>query len=94
MRFSGLSSRVGTRGARIVAREGGSGEFRADVDADAAAAGYTSAVLGAEIQFYQDPDRFAFEAAIHTFLDQLLTSLRPPGPDIRRDMPDGGTTTK
>jgi len=78
----------------MIVRGQEAGEFRADVDADAAAAGYTSAVLGAEIQFYQDPDRFVFEAAIHTFLDQLLTSLSPTGPDTGRDICDGGPTAK
>ena len=51
------------------------GEIRPDADAVAAAAAYNSAILGAEIQFYQDPDRFVFEAAIEMFLDQLLADL-------------------
>lgn len=51
------------------------GEIRADADAVAAAAAYNSVILGAEVQFYQDPDRFAFKAAIETFLDLLLADL-------------------
>jgi TetR/AcrR family acrAB operon transcriptional repressor len=50
-------------------------EIRPDADAVAAAAAYNSIILGAEIQYYQDPDRFAFRAAIETFLDQLLADL-------------------
>jgi TetR/AcrR family acrAB operon transcriptional repressor len=54
-------------------QEGGS--FGSHVDAETAAAAYTSNVLGAEIQFYQDPDRFPFVEAIRLFLDQLISSL-------------------
>jgi AcrR family transcriptional regulator len=53
------------------------GRFRRDVDADAVAAGYTSSVLGAEIQFYQDPERFKFRDSIEKYLDQLLSDLTP-----------------
>jgi AcrR family transcriptional regulator len=51
------------------------GEFRADVDAETAAAVYTSAVLGAEFQFYQDEERFRFVEAIRMFLNQMMTDL-------------------
>jgi len=51
------------------------GEIRPDADPVAAAAAYNSVILGAEVQFYQDPDRFAFTAAIEMFLDQLLSDL-------------------
>lgn len=51
------------------------GEIRPDADPVAAAAAYNSVILGAEVQFYQDPDRFAFTAAIETFLDHLLADL-------------------
>jgi TetR/AcrR family acrAB operon transcriptional repressor len=55
-------------------------QFDAGVDADVAAAAYTSNVLGAEIQFYQDEERFRFQDAIRMFLDQLITTLeRQPG---------------
>lgn len=57
------------------------GEIRPDADAVAAAAAFNSIILGAEIQFYQDPDRFALRAAIEAFLDQLLA-------DLTRDMPE------
>lgn len=52
-----------------------SGHFNTDIDAEVAAAAYTSNVLGAEIQFYQDDERFRFLEAIQLFLDQLITNL-------------------
>ena len=51
------------------------GEFRSGIDAETAAAAYTSAVLGAEFQFYQDEERFRFVDAIRLFLDQMITDL-------------------
>jgi AcrR family transcriptional regulator len=51
------------------------GEFRTGIDAEAVAAAYTSAVLGAEFQFYQDEERFRFVEAIRLFLDQMITDL-------------------
>ncbi len=62
------------------------GEIRPDADATAAAAAYNSVILGAEIQYYQDPDRFAFKPAIETFLDQLLV-------DLTRGMPTTDATS-
>ncbi|MFP6627268.1 MAG: TetR/AcrR family transcriptional regulator [Deltaproteobacteria bacterium] len=52
-----------------------SGEFRATADAEAIAASYTGAVLGAEIQFYQDPEHFPFEQSLSSYLDQLMNSI-------------------
>lgn len=51
------------------------GEFRSGIDAETAAAAYTSTVLGAEFQFYQDEERFRFVDAIRLFLDQMITDL-------------------
>ena len=51
------------------------GVFLASVDAEAVAAAYTSSVLGAEIQFYQDHERFRFSEAIGLFLDLLIGSI-------------------
>jgi AcrR family transcriptional regulator len=53
------------------------GMFRSDADADAVAALFTSAVIGAETQFYLDPKRFSLEHTLETFVDQLLDNLRP-----------------
>ena len=52
------------------------GEFRRDADADAIAAMFTSAVIGAETQYYLDPDRFRLEQTLLAFLDQLCRDLR------------------
>ena len=49
-----------------------SGTFRSNIDASAAAAMYTSCVLGAEVQFFQDPERFRFSDSLELFLDQLI----------------------
>ena len=53
------------------------GVFRADRDPRAVAAGYVSWILGAEVQFYQDPQHFDFRAAMEVFLDQLISDLSP-----------------
>ena len=49
--------------------------FRGDVDPEQVALAYTSAVLGAEIQYYQDPDSFCMESALDHYVDMLLVSL-------------------
>jgi TetR/AcrR family acrAB operon transcriptional repressor len=54
------------------------GEFRADADAEAIAATFTSAAIGAETQYYLDPDRFRLDQTIETFVSQLCHDLRPP----------------
>ena len=51
------------------------GMLRPDRDARAVAAGYVSWILGAEVQFYQDPERFDFRAALEVILDQLSADL-------------------
>ncbi|HXC52587.1 MAG TPA: TetR/AcrR family transcriptional regulator [Candidatus Limnocylindrales bacterium] len=60
-----------------------SGAFRRDADADQVAATLTSAVIGAETQYYLDPERFRLEQTLGTFLAQLFADLRaadsPPG---------------
>lgn len=52
-----------------------SGDFRRDADPDAVAAALTSAVIGAETQYYLDPDRFGLEKTLDTFFDQLCGDL-------------------
>ncbi|HYC53930.1 MAG TPA: TetR/AcrR family transcriptional regulator [Candidatus Binatia bacterium] len=64
------------------------GIFRSDVDADVVAAAYTSAVIGAETQFYLDPDRFSLERTLETFLEQLLDNLRADGGAHSQDKGD------
>jgi AcrR family transcriptional regulator len=51
------------------------GEFRRDVDAAVAAEVYAGAVMGAEIQYYQDPKRFDLAATLDTFVEQYATWL-------------------
>jgi AcrR family transcriptional regulator len=52
-----------------------SGDFRADADADALAATLTSAVIGAETQYYLDPERFRLEETLEAFVNQLCRDL-------------------
>ncbi|MBI4515318.1 MAG: TetR/AcrR family transcriptional regulator [Deltaproteobacteria bacterium] len=49
-----------------------SGEFRADVDSHTAAEVYAGAVMGAEIQYYQDPTAISLNATLDAFLAQYL----------------------
>jgi len=51
------------------------GVFRRDVDAAEAACEYAGAVMGAEIQYYQDPDEVDLETVLQSFLDRYLGSL-------------------
>ncbi len=51
------------------------GEFSKDVDADTIAAGYTGAVLGAEIQYYQDPESFDLRVALLPSVDRMIASM-------------------
>lgn len=53
------------------------GVFDKACDAENLAATYTSSVLGAEIQFYQDPEKFPFEGALDSYLEQLKETLAP-----------------
>lgn len=54
------------------------GVFRADVSAITAAGVYAGAVMGAEIEYYQDPDRVDLKEHLGTFLDQYLAWLAAP----------------
>ncbi|MFQ5478413.1 MAG: TetR/AcrR family transcriptional regulator [Candidatus Binatia bacterium] len=72
--------------ARVVRQGQEQGLFDPGADANRVAASYTSAVMGAEIQYYQDPESFDMSAALGVFLDCLLQSLKrepeaPPGPE-------------
>lgn len=59
----------------LIADGQASGIFKAGCDPEALAATYTSSILGAEIQFYQDPEKFPFEAALYSYLEQLKETL-------------------
>ncbi|MEO8601170.1 MAG: TetR/AcrR family transcriptional regulator [bacterium] len=54
------------------------GLFRADVNALAAAGVYAGAVMGAEIEYYQDPQRIDLDQHLTTFLEAYLTWLAAP----------------
>ena len=54
------------------------GVFRADLDAATAAGVYAGAVMGAEIEYYQDPTTVDLGQHLHTFLDSYLTWLASP----------------
>jgi AcrR family transcriptional regulator len=54
------------------------GVFRADVDAVTAAGVYAGAVMGAEIEYYQDPGAIDLGEHLQTFLDSYLTWLASP----------------
>ncbi len=60
----------------IIERGQQQGTLRADVSATTAAAVYAGAVMGAEIQYYQDPEGFDLEGTVHAFLDQYVGSLQ------------------
>jgi len=53
------------------------GVFRRDVDGTTAASVFAGAIMGAEIQYYQDPEGFDLEGTLATFLEQYVGSLRP-----------------
>jgi AcrR family transcriptional regulator len=52
-----------------------SGEFRADIDAEVAAEVYAGAVMGAEIQFYQEPTAISLGSTLDGFIEQHLSWL-------------------
>ncbi len=54
------------------------GVFRADVNAVTAAGVYAGAVMGAEIEYYQDPATVDLGEHLQTFLDSYLTWLASP----------------
>ncbi|MBM4270175.1 MAG: TetR/AcrR family transcriptional regulator [Deltaproteobacteria bacterium] len=60
-----------------------SGLFRNDVDASAAAETFVGGILGAEVQFYQDPEAIDVRSSLETHVDQFLAWLTMP-PDAQR----------
>lgn len=63
---------------RLVERGQDSRRFRPDVAARVAAEVFTGAIIGAEIQYYQDPRTFDLAATIAAFSDQFIDWLSPP----------------
>lgn len=60
------------------------GTFRSDVDASTAAAVYAAAVMGAEIEYYQDPEATDLANILETFLDQYVGWLSKPRARLAR----------
>jgi hypothetical protein len=61
------------------------GVFRADVSAITAAGVYAGAVMGAEIEYYQDPQAIDLGEHLRSFLEQFLMWLAAPAPRARRE---------
>jgi len=68
----------------IVHRGQETGELRRDVNATLAAEVYAGAIMGAEIQYYQDPKGFNLAATLDAFVDQYVSWLSAPAPDGAR----------
>ncbi len=56
------------------------GVFRAAASPEAAARVYAGAVMGAEVQYYQDPEGFDLEGTLQLFLEQFIAWLAVPRP--------------
>jgi len=63
------------------------GQFRADVAPAIAAEVYAGAVMGAEIQYYQDPKRFDLATTLETFVEQYIGWLTAAGHNGARTAP-------
>jgi AcrR family transcriptional regulator len=61
-----------------------SGVFRSDVDPAVAAETFVSGILGAEIQFYQEPEAFDVAKTLDCHVDQFLAWLASPRMARRR----------
>jgi TetR/AcrR family acrAB operon transcriptional repressor len=60
------------------------GIFRVDISSASASAVFAGAVMGAEIQYYQDPDTINLEETLATFVDQFLMWLASSAPGAER----------
>jgi TetR/AcrR family acrAB operon transcriptional repressor len=71
---------------RNIVREGqASGVLRADIDPSVLAANFTSTVIGAQVQFYQDQERFDLEATLSLYVDQMLVASAAQPPAVVQD---------
>jgi TetR/AcrR family acrAB operon transcriptional repressor len=64
--------------ADVVRRGQEAGTFRRDVEAPRAAAAIAGAIMGAEIQHYQDPEEIDLRAVLDALVEQLVSWLAPP----------------
>ena len=60
------------------------GTFRTDVNSGTAAAVYAAAVMGAEIEYYQDPDATDLANILDMFLEQYVRWLSQPRARLAR----------
>jgi TetR/AcrR family acrAB operon transcriptional repressor len=60
------------------------GIFRRDVDVSAAAEIFVSGILGAEIQYYQDPQAIDITKTLDSHVEQFLAWVTRPGREVAR----------
>lgn len=75
--------------AGLIRRGKQRGQFRADVDPQLAAGLFAGAVMGLEIQYYQDPDGFDLRRALDENNEQFIAWLQAKGRLIRRTRRNG-----
>lgn len=68
----------------IVRRGQEHGQFRPDIDAALAAQVFAGAVMGSEIQYYQEPQGIDLGATVETFVEQYIGWLSAPATAGRR----------
>lgn len=79
--FRGISRRFRSYLAGIVRLGQEKGVFRKDVDPALAASLFAGGVIGAELQFYQDPERVDLDTAMLAAVEQLVCWLGHPATD-------------
>ncbi len=70
--------------AQVIRRGQKQKEFRTDVAPELAAELFAGAVMGAEIQYYQDPAGFDLARALHAYSEQFVQWLQPTRTRSRR----------
>jgi AcrR family transcriptional regulator len=70
--FSAMMQRFREFLKSIVQRGQRAGQFRRDVDAAIAAEVFAGAIIGAEIQYYQDPEKIDLAATLAAFVEQYV----------------------
>lgn len=75
----------------IIRRGQREGLFRSDADADIVAATFTSGVVGAQVQYYQDEKDFGLEATLDLMIEQLIRAVLAP---TSQGAPESRTVTK
>jgi TetR/AcrR family acrAB operon transcriptional repressor len=81
--FSAMMQRFREFLKSIVQRGQKSGQFRRGVDTAIAAEVYAGAIMGAEIQYYQDPKRINLAATLAAFVQQYVGWLSSTAPQVQ-----------